>query len=105
MCSSDLQDCFDGLAEATAEENEDAGRGQAQRRIAASDAEAELKAKRVTELRRLILGHWESQGKPTRWAPVRRKIAYRSHRDADLVAIDLAAEIPGFPAPDLESTA
>src|SRR5699024_4722834 len=48
------QDCIDGLAEAAAEENEDAGRGQAQRRIAASDAEAELKAKRVTDLRRQI---------------------------------------------------
>lgn len=99
------QDCIDGLAEAAAEENQDAGRGQAQRRIAASDAEAELKAERVTELRRLILGHWKDQGKPTRWAPVRRKIAYRSHRDADLVAMDLAAEIAGFPAPDLEIVA
>lgn len=96
------QDCIDGLAEAAAEENEDAGRGQAQRRLAASDAEEALLVKRDLEFRQKIIGYWEDLGCPQRWSPVRNKVWHKRRPEADKVAMDLAATITGFPSSDLE---
>lgn len=105
MAHSDIarQSCVDALERAAVESAERKGRDQGLARLAASDAEAEARAKRVTQLRRTIMRHWEEQGRPRSWAPVRRALRSDKRGLADMIAMDLASEIPGFPASDTES--
>jgi hypothetical protein len=102
MTHSDIarQACIDELERAAVETAERKGRAQGVAQIAADDAKAEARAKRVTQLRATILSQWERQGRPSAWAPIRRALKSDKRPLADQIAMDLASEVPGFPASD-----
>lgn len=95
------QACLDALERQRLEQAEAKGREQGVARAAASDAEAEARAKRVTNVRAAVIRQWEKQGKPSTWPPIRRELRGNQREIADQIAMDLAREIPGFPASDL----
>lgn len=76
---------------------------QAVTREAVADAEAENEVRREHETKDLILKHWTQQGKPYRWAPIRRALGKPRRELADRIAMDLAQKIPGFPPSDLDA--
>ena len=95
------ESCLDALEQHRIEQAAARGRDQGVARVAASDAEAEARAKKITSVRAAVIRQWEKQGKPSTWPPIRRELRSNQREIADQIAMDLAREIPGFPASDL----
>lgn len=76
------------------------GQLQAVTRFAAQDATDSAMEKRERDFRDKIERYWRELGCPSSWSPVRNKVWHKHRPEADKVAMDLAAEIPGFPSSD-----